>query len=352
MNDCNLFESEISVFLSSLGQSAYEMNIPLSATFELTAGCNFRCPMCYVRLDRNEIELRGGELTNEQWLSIARQAKELGVLYLTLTGGEVFSRPHFRELYEELSRMGFLIHILTNGYLIDEDVMKWLAKSPPYAIRISLYGASNDTYKAVCGVDDGFDRVKKAIGLIKEAGIPLHLVSTLIKENFNDADAIARFAFENKLALQPTVTVVDAVRGADADVKAHRIDLTNPTDEQRASVGRVERLYPERKGLFDRCSAYKRSFWLTWNGMMTMCSFMETPSVSVKDTSLGNAWDKLCDALDELKEASKCTNCKYEGFCRRCPGILAAQCGSPNKPTNEFCETAKRLYELFSIDTE
>lgn len=352
MNDCNLFDNEINSFLISMGQTAFDMRIPLSATFELTAGCNFRCPMCYVRLDADDIKSRGGELSNEQWLCIARQAKELGVLYLTLTGGEVFSRPGFRELYEELARMGFLISILTNGYLIDEDVISWLSRMPPYTIRISLYGASNETYKAMCGVSDGFDRVKKAIGLIKDAKIPLHLVSTLINENIKDADAIVRFAHENGLSVYPTVNVVDAVRGANADVKVHRIDLTNPTDEQRASVGRTERLYPKRIGLFDRCSAYRRSFWLTWDGNMTMCSFMDTPSVSVRDSSLGNAWNSLCDALDGLKESSKCTSCRYEGFCRRCPGVFSAQCGSPNEPTDEFCETAKRLYELFSIDTE
>lgn len=352
MNDCNLFKSEINEYLSSMGSCAYELKTPLCATFELTAGCNFRCPMCYVRLDSGDIQKRGGELTNEQWLSVAAQARELGVLFVTLTGGEVFSRPHFRELYEELSHMGFLINILTNGSLIDDDVIRWLAKMPPYSIRVSLYGASNETYKSFCGTDDGFDRVKKAIGLIKEAKIPLYLSSTLISDNFSDTDNILRFACENRLILYPTANVLNAVRGATSDAAGHRIDITNPDVQQLATVGRVERLYPRRSWLFDKCPAYRTSFWLTWDGKMTMCSFMEFPSVSIKNTSLAIAWDTLCDELSRLEASPKCTDCKYEGFCRRCPGILSAQCGSPNEPDNKFCENAMKLYELLSVETE
>jgi MoaA/NifB/PqqE/SkfB family radical SAM enzyme len=138
MNECQ--ELKLDQLGKYLEQQAYAKKIPLKGTFELTARCNFNCNMCYVHLNEKQIKSIGRELTNEQWLDIARQAKDAGMLYLTLTGGEVFARPGFRELYEKLSEMGFLIYILSNGYLIDEKVIEWLGDRPPSAIRFTLYG--------------------------------------------------------------------------------------------------------------------------------------------------------------------------------------------------------------------
>ena len=129
-----------------------------------------------MHLTEEQIQKQGRELTNEEWLEIARQAKEAGMLYLTLTGGEVFVRPGFKELYIELSKMGFLIQILSNGYMIDESVIEWLSEYPPYSIRFTLYGASDETYEKVCGVKSGFTCVVNAINLIKKTGILFHMV--------------------------------------------------------------------------------------------------------------------------------------------------------------------------------
>lgn len=95
--------------------------LPLSGTFELSPVCNFSCRMCYVRKTPQEVAAHPrAMLTLERWLELARQAREQGMLYLLLTGGEPFLWPDFWPLYEQLIDMGFLISINTNGSLIDE----------------------------------------------------------------------------------------------------------------------------------------------------------------------------------------------------------------------------------------
>ena len=44
--------------------------LPVSGTFELTARCNFNCPMCYVHLNQEDIDARGKELTAQQWIDL------------------------------------------------------------------------------------------------------------------------------------------------------------------------------------------------------------------------------------------------------------------------------------------
>ena len=346
MNECQ--ELKLDQLGKYLEQKAYADKIPLKGTFELTARCNFNCNMCYVHLNEQQIKSIGRELTNEEWLDIARQAKDAGMLYLTLTGGEVFARPGFRELYEKLSEMGFLIQILSNGYLIDEGVMEWLGEIHPYTLRFTLYGASHETYYRVCGVKDGFDRVFHAVDLVTQAGIPFYMVSTLVKENINDLQAMQEFANDKKVELTVTSSVVKPVRGATQDAVSQRLDMFKGREEglkQMISEGR-DRLYPYIDHPLDVCGSYRKSFWLTWNGNLQLCSFMSEPAISLMGgIGFNEAWRLLLDQLEQMHKPVECENCQYEGFCAKCPGVLAAECGSCSGICEEVCHHAKLVYE-------
>ena len=137
---------------------------PLSGTFELSPVCNLACKMCYVRKTPAEVAASPRPPVGLiQWLSIAEQARDAGMLYLLLTGGEPFLWQDFWPLYERLSTMGFLISINSNGTLLDEARVARLAEHPPTRINITLYGAGNETYEALCGRSGMFDRVDRAV---------------------------------------------------------------------------------------------------------------------------------------------------------------------------------------------
>ena len=68
--------------------AAIRQRRPLSCTMELTYRCNFHCKMCYVRMSDAQAAPYGRMRTVEEWLDMAHQLLDAGVLYLTLTGGE------------------------------------------------------------------------------------------------------------------------------------------------------------------------------------------------------------------------------------------------------------------------
>ena len=105
--------------------------LPISGTFELTARCNFNCPMCYVHLQQDDIDARGKELTAQQWIELGRQAKDAGMVFLLLTGGEPFVRKDFFEIYDALKQMGLLISINSNGSMLKGEIMEKLLANPP-----------------------------------------------------------------------------------------------------------------------------------------------------------------------------------------------------------------------------
>ena len=126
-----------------LGFRAREKNQPISGTFELTPLCNLDCKMCYVHLQREQ--LHGAALLPvDRWMEIMRQAIDAGMLFAALTGGECLTYPGFRDLYRFLRDRGVEVSILSNGLLMDAEMVEFLKRNPPAAIQITVYGASEE----------------------------------------------------------------------------------------------------------------------------------------------------------------------------------------------------------------
>lgn len=349
MNNCsNRFTDN---FPYAIGQYAKEHKIPLSATIELTPFCNFSCTMCYVRLTHEQAKKQGELITKEQICTVARQAKEMGTLYLTLTGGEPFVRPDFWEIYGELNKMGFLISILSNGSMIDEAVIKKFQEyGMPYCIKLTLYGASDESYKKVCNCDNGFTKAEKAIKLLKEAKAPLYLTATIVRENVEDVSAMSKLAKEWGVPLVHTASVVKSSRGAENSVESSRFNFEEFAD--KLTLEQLEKnKIPKKESPFAWCSSYGSSFWFTWNGHLQLCSFMNGPYAEMK-TDLKTAWAELNKKLDELRDPDECKTCEYSEFCQRCPGMMCAESGSAEKVSDSVCNTAKCLYMLYKRKLE
>lgn len=334
---------------------------PLSGTFELTPVCNLDCRMCYVRLSRREQERIAPLKKAEQWLQLATKARNAGMLYLLLTGGEPFAYPGFRQLMEGLHRMGFVLSVNSNGTLIDEKTVEWLKKCPPARVNISLYGASDATYKRLCGDPQGFARTTKAIRLLREAGIGVKLNCSLTPENAADLEKIAAFAKENNLPLQVAAYMFPPVRRDGTMVgKNNRF-----TPEEAAyytaladylTLGKTRFLesrgrYP---GLTDpedpctgagdgiRCRAGRCSFWVTWQGQMTPCGmFPQDGYPNVFDTTFEESWETVKRRAAEIRLPAECAACSVAESCRTCAAMVVTESGCFHQKPQYRCHMMK-----------
>ena len=171
-------------------QKAYIKQAPINGSLELLPLCNMNCDMCYVRLSKAEMEQKGRLRTKEEWISLARQMKDAGTLFLLLTGGEPLLFPEFKELYKELQNMGMILTINSNGTLINEEWADFFAKHKPRRINITLYGADDQAYGKLCHYPAGFQKTVNAIRMLRDREIDVKINGSITSKNEEDIKKI------------------------------------------------------------------------------------------------------------------------------------------------------------------
>ena len=85
---------------------------PVGLLAELTHRCPLQCPYCSNPV---ALEKTASDLPTEIWLDVMRQAADLGVLQLHLSGGEPLLRPDLEQIVEQASKSGLYTNLITSA---------------------------------------------------------------------------------------------------------------------------------------------------------------------------------------------------------------------------------------------
>ena len=338
--------------------------IPLAGTFELSPVCNFACKMCYVRKTMESIKKEGKSLrTATEWIALARECKEAGMLYLLLTGGEPFLYPDFRYLYETLHDMGIIISINTNGTMIDKETLSWLKDHAPARVNITLYGASPETYGRICGNPSGYQRAIDAILALKEAGIPVLINASMIPENKEDMQDIIQFGKKHDIVVRAGTYMFPPIRRKAEDTdsrlipeEAGRLNVLKQyyilDEEDFITTGEsyLKSCYEDSDEETDtwgdtgeqmRCRAGRSTFWIDWEGKMTACGIMDFPVAKYPfEEKFFDCWMDLTERVRKSTVLNGCKNCNKKEICRPCAALIYAETGDVDSKAEYLCKMA------------
>lgn len=166
---------------------------PIAMLAELTHRCPLSCPYCSnpVELSRKE-----SELDTDTWASAFRQAAELGVLQLHLSGGEPASRRDLEELTGAASSAGLYTNLITSGIGLTPRRLDRLEDVGLDHIQLSLQGTYAELADRIGGYRGGFDRKMAVAQEIRKRGIPLTLNAVMHRQNLDDLDRTIEMAVE------------------------------------------------------------------------------------------------------------------------------------------------------------
>ncbi|MBV1863883.1 MAG: pyrroloquinoline quinone biosynthesis protein PqqE [Rhodobacteraceae bacterium] len=275
---------------------------PIAMLAELTHRCPLACPYCS---NPEELIAREKELDTETWINVFRQAAEMGVLQVHISGGEPASRRDLVELVKGARDAGLYVNLITSGVGLTDARLEELDKAGVDHIQLSVQGITAKTADWIGGYEGAFARKMAVADKIAEIGFPLTLNAVMHRHNLDDLPATIElakrlgarrieiacvqfqgWALKNRSMLQPTREQVD---------DAKRV-VARAREEYRGTMV-FDFVPPDYYADFPKaCMGGWGSTGLnvTPDGRVLPCHAAETiPSLtfqSVKDASLADIW--------------------------------------------------------------
>ncbi len=163
-------ESKRKAFRESTG-----FHPPILMVISPTMRCNLDCYGCYAGKYNGRRDL-GLDTLNR----LLREAEEMGVYFMVISGGEPFILGD--ELLSVIERhRSILFQVYTNGTLIDRDVARRLARAGNIIPCISVEGFKEET-DARRG-DGTYEKVLHTMELLREEGVIFGFSATATREN-------------------------------------------------------------------------------------------------------------------------------------------------------------------------
>lgn len=341
-------------FISNLFAKSDKSSIPLSGSFELTSRCPLNCRMCYIHRKENDCRAIGLEKDTEWWLRLAEEARNAGMLMLLLTGGEPLLRKDFEEIYLGAKKLGLLLSVNTNGVLINDKKIKLFADNPPQRLNITLYGTSEETYSALCGNGEAYSKTVNAIKELKKAGVAVKINYSITPYNSGDSAEAYDFAKSLGIPIQSVSYIFSPVRAYGDAVRLSAEDAAKANFEWRRRVlgdEDMRKFIRFRQGASEdfcgeriNCRAALSTFWVTWDGLMTPCGMMTSPSVEIKNFS--SAWQYLTGERQKILLPKECGECPLRKNCDMCAAVSMAECGRADSVPPYACKKAHEYQKL------
>jgi len=341
-------------FSEGLHQRQAGERVPVQVSIEVTRRCPLECLHCYNNLPMGDMDARRRELSKEEHFRLLDELVEMGCFWLLYTGGEIFARKDFLEIYTYAKKKGFLITLFTNGTIINEQIADYLAEWPPFAIEITLYGRTRETYEALTAVPGSYDRCLRGIRLLKQRGLPLKLKTVATSVNKHEVSAMRQFAEEDlgvefkmdgqinpridcsqsPLAVRLTAEEVVALdmhapKGMSEYRRLAKHDLENPPN-----LSRGDSVY--------FCGGGMNGFAINAYGEMGICVISQQETFSIRDLGTRRVWEESMLQLRSRKRTriTKCMQCRIQSLCGMCPANGEMENGDRESPVEFLCNVA------------
>lgn len=148
--------------------------VPYTILISPTMKCNLKCEGCYAFSYSKD-----KDLSLEVIDKVILEAKEMGVAFFTVLGGEPFIRKDIFEIYKK--HEDFFFQVFTNGTLIDEMVCEDLKKVGNVVPMISVEGFKENTDER--RGKKIYDKAIKAMELLKKHKIPFGYSVCVTRKN-------------------------------------------------------------------------------------------------------------------------------------------------------------------------
>lgn len=349
-------------FSLAFHQRVVDDRVAVNGTIEVTRRCPLICAHCYNNLPMADQEARLSELTYEEHCRIVDEIVEAGCFWLLYTGGEIFARRDFLDIYTYAKKKGLIITLFTNGTLITPKIADYLVEWRPFAIEITLYGRTKETYERLTGIPGSYEKCLRGISLLMERGLPLKLKTVGVTINKHEIWEMKRFAedlgleFKFDSMINPRIDCSQSPLGVRlTPEEIVELDLQDP--KRVAEWHRFAAKFngpahsPEHSDEVYHCGGGINSFAIDPQGKMSICVLSHFDTYDLRKGSFREGWENFLLKVRRKKTAriTKCTACHLKAMCGMCPANGELENGDPEAPVDFLCKTAHLRAHSFGL---
>jgi radical SAM protein with 4Fe4S-binding SPASM domain len=335
--------------------------VPQYAVWEVTLRCDLACRHCSSRAGR----ARPDELTTAEALDVVAQLADLGVLEVTLIGGEVYLRDDWLEIVRAIVGRGMECTLVSGGRGLTRERARAAKDAGIASVSISVDG-TEATHDALRGLKGSHAAALAAMGHLADEGVQVSANTQIGRRNRRDLSCIFdEVAGRGAHSWQVQVTVA-AGRAADDPALLlepyHLIEVMPAVARLRAEAARRDvRLWPGNNlgyyGPFEAllrgdlpggrrgsCGAGRAIVGIESNGAIKACPSLPSEEYvggNVRDHALRDVWERA-EPLRFTREDRRgelwghCASCYYAEDCQGgCSWTAHALFG--RRGNNPFC---------------
>jgi radical SAM protein with 4Fe4S-binding SPASM domain len=307
---------------------------PVNAVWELTLRCDLACRHCSSRAGR----ARPDELTTAEALVVVDQMAELGVLEVTLIGGEAYLHEGWTEIVRAIRRRGMECTMVTGGRGMTPERARDARQAGIMSVSVSVDGLAS-THDALRGLAGSHSAALQAMANLTREGVQVSANTQIGRRNrrelpgiFGDIRAAGahswqlqitvaggRVADDPTLLLEPyhLIEVMPAVArikplADDADIRiwpGNNLGYYGPYESLLRS-----QLPRGRKG---SCGAGRFILGIESNGAIKGCPSLPSASYvggNVRDDALRDVWERA----EPLRFTRDPRGAELWGYCKGC----------------------------------
>lgn len=344
---------------------------PITCVWEVTMGCNMRCGHC----GSSCAEPLPDELTTEEALNLCDQIAEMGLKWITISGGEPLTRKDITLLIQRLSQKGVSVNIITNGWLLDGSMAEKLKESGIATVAISIDGTReiHDKIRR----KEAFSHAESSFKILKLLGIKTGAVTTITNQNIHILrdlkEELIRMGV-NTWQVQLGLPMGNLKERPDWLLEPRRVGDIIDFCYETAKEGRIK-IFPadcigyytkkemeikmisyetNMVSMWDGCNAGIRGFGILHNGDILGCTSIRDKSYiegNIRQRSLLDIWEdensftwRRTIKKDQLE--GECKTCIYGSKCLGgCPNTRLTMNGSIYSE-NKYCAYNLKLKEM------
>lgn len=301
------------------------------AVWEITMGCNMRCKHCGSECK----DILKDQLTPEEAIKLCDELVDMKLDFITLSGGEPTTRKDWDYIAKNLSDGGINTSMITNGWLMNNELIKRAKNARVHTICISIDGTEK-THDMIRR-EGSFRKDIKALKKIKESGIGVAVITTVSSANIDELEELyqqfnsiginiwqlqlampmGNFKHQKDFTIEPSYIdrIIDFAY--EKIGKGIKITFADCIGYYNTKAIKVLQNHIADNWCWQGCGAGKYSIGILHNGDITACT-----SLRSDDFIVGNIRKQTLRSIWENEESfawnRKMTKDQLSGLCKKC----------------------------------